>query len=106
MKKSYELKVEDLHGVKSVFHFASAGVSPQKASWEELYNFNVNGTLSLLKIAADACVSHVVMAGSFTEYGLSANFYEHIPATAALLPITPYASSKAAAFELALFLYK
>ena len=41
------------------------------------------------------------MAGSFTEYGLSANFYEHIPATAALLPITPYASSKAAAFELA-----
>jgi len=100
-KEITKLNVEDLLGVKSIFHFASTGVSPQKASWEELFNFNVNGTLSLLKNAADAGVKHIVIAGSFTEYGLSANFYKHIPATASLLPTTPYASSKAAAFELA-----
>jgi nucleoside-diphosphate-sugar epimerase len=100
-KEFTNLNLDDLNGVKSIFHFASTGVSPQKASWEELFNFNVNGTLSLLRIAADAGVRRVVMAGSFTEYGLSANFYKHIPTTATLLPITPYASSKAAAFELA-----
>ena len=92
---------QDLKGIDAVVHFASVGVSPQKASWEQLYYSNVNCTLSLLRAAAEAGVKKVLISGSFFEYGLSANKYKLIPPSAPLLPITPYASSKAAAFELA-----
>jgi len=90
-----------LKGVDSIVHFASAGVSPRKANWDELYYWNVGCTLKLLKSAAEADVQKVLISGSFIEYGLSANKYDYIPTSAALLPTTPYASSKAAAFELA-----
>ncbi len=92
---------KDLKGMDAVVHFASAGVSPQKASWDQLYYWNVNCTLLLLRAAAEAGVRRVLISGSFIEYGLSANQYDYIPTSAALLPTTPYASSKAAAFELA-----
>lgn len=95
-----ELDVKDLNNIDAIVHFASVGVSPQKATWEELYHFNVNCTLSLLKIAELSGVKRIIMAGSFTEYGLSANAHEYIPSTAALLPTNAYASSKATAFEL------
>ena len=94
-------KSKDLIGVDAVVHFASAGISPKKASWEELYYWNVNCTLKLLIAASEAGVSKFIMAGSNTEYGLSANIYDFIPPSAALLPTTPYGSSKAAAFEIA-----
>ncbi len=100
-KELNDLSSKDLNGVDTLIHFASAGVSPQKATWQELYNFNVNCTLTLLRMAAEAGVKRIIMAGSYIEYGLSANFYKYIPASAALLPTTPYASSKASAFELA-----
>ena len=76
-------------------------MSPRKANWDELYYWNVGCTLKLLKSAAEADVQKVLISGSFIEYGLSANKYDYIPTSAALLPTTPYASSKAAAFELA-----
>ena len=95
------LKSKELKKIDTIIHFASAGVSPKKATWEELYDFNVNCTLKLLRIAAEAGVSKIIMAGSYIEYGLSANKYKFIPPSANLLPTTPYASSKAAAFELA-----
>ncbi len=95
-----DLDVKDLNNIDTIVHFASAGVSPQKATLEDLYHFNVNCTLSLLKIAELSGVKRVIMAGSFTEYGLSANAHEYIPSTAVLLPTTAYAFSKAAAFEL------
>jgi len=91
----------DLKDIDAIIHFASAGVSPQKATWEELYYFNVHCTLKLLRAAAQAGVNKIIMAGSYMEYGLSANIHEYIPPTAALQPTTAYASSKAAAFELA-----
>ena len=95
------IESNDLKEMNAIVHFASPGVSPQKASWEELYYWNVDCTLKLLRSAAEAGVSKVIIAGSYIEYGLSANIYKHIPPTAALLPSTSYASSKAAAFELA-----
>jgi UDP-glucose 4-epimerase len=95
-----ELDSEDLVGIDALVHFASVGVSPQKATWEELYHWNVSCSLSLVQAAAKAGVGRIIAAGSFIEYGLSADRYEHIPPTAALLPTTPYASSKAAAFEM------
>ena len=45
---------KDLKGIDAVVHFASVGVSPQKASWEQLYYSNVNCTLLLLRAAAEA----------------------------------------------------
>ena len=96
-----EIDAHDLRGMDALVHFASVGVSPQKATWEELYHWNVTCTLSLLQAAAEAGVGRIIIAGSNSEYGLSANIYEKIPPTAALLPTTPYASSKAASFELA-----
>lgn len=99
-KSLQDLDAKDLNNIDAIVHFASVGVSPQKATWEDLYHFNVNCTLSLLKIAELSGVKRVIMAGSFTEYGLSANAYKYIPSTAAMLPTTAYASSKAAAFEL------
>lgn len=90
----------NLKQMDAIVHFASPGVSPQKASWEELYYWNVDCTLKLLRSAAESGVSKVIIAGSYIEYGLSANRYKYIPPTAALLPTSAYASSKAAAFEL------
>ena len=95
------IKSADLKDIDAIIHFASVGVSPQKATWEELYYFNVHCTLKLLRAAAEAGVNKIIMAGSYMEYGLSANIHEYIPPTAALKPTTAYASSKAAAFELA-----
>jgi nucleoside-diphosphate-sugar epimerase len=95
------IEPEDFKEINVLVHFASCGVSPQKASWDELYYWNVDCTLRLLRSAAEAGVDKVIIAGSYIEYGLSADNYEYIPPTAALLPTTPYASSKAAAFELA-----
>jgi nucleoside-diphosphate-sugar epimerase len=92
---------KDFKEINVLVHFASLGVSPQKASWDQLYYWNVDCTLKLLRSAAEAGVGKVIIAGSYMEYGLSADTYEYIPPTAALLPTTPYASSKAAAFELA-----
>ena len=83
-----------------LIHFASVGVSPQVATYEELQFGNVSCTLSLLNVAKNAGVSKIIMAGSYSEYGLSANNYDFIPADASLRPTTPYASSKAAAFDL------
>lgn len=96
-----EIKSEDLFNIDALVHFASFGVSPQKASWDELYYFNVINTLSLLQAAAEAGVGRVIIAGTSAEYGLSSDSFEFIPTSAALLPTTPYASSKAACFELA-----
>ena len=95
-----ELDSDDLVGMDALVHFASVGVSPQKATLEELYHWNVSCCLSLLQAAANAGVGRIIFAGSSIEYGLSADYYEHIPPTAALIPTTPYASSKAAAFEM------
>tara|TARA_B100001057_G_C22818012_1_gene938252 strand:- start:734 stop:1558 length:825 start_codon:yes stop_codon:yes gene_type:complete len=100
-KDLHSLSSKDLKGIDSIIHFATTGVSPQKASWEDLYNINVKGTLLLLRNAAEAEVKRVLIAGSYFEYGFSANKYKYIPVTAPLLPISPYGSSKAAAFEMA-----
>jgi len=99
-KELDKLECKDFCGIDCVIHFASAGVSPQVATSEELHFGNVSCTLSLLNAAKNAGVSKIIMAGSFSEYGLSANNYDFIPSDAALIPTTPYASSKAAAFDL------
>ena len=100
-KELNNLTSKDLNGFDYLVHFASVGVSPQTATLEELNNINVNCTMSLLRSAAEAGVKRIIMAGSYIEYGLSANVYKNIPASAALLPTTAYGSSKAEAFNFA-----
>lgn len=94
------LQLSQLKGVDAVLHLASAGVSPQPASWSQLALVNVAGSLRLMELAAEAGVRRCVVAGSSHEYGNSARRYEAIPPDAPLEPLNPYGASKAAAFQL------
>lgn len=85
-------------GCDAFVHFAAAGVSPKQASREELTYWNVSIPQLLLEKAYAAGIRRVVIAGTFAEYGLSANHYDLIPPDAPLIPTTSYASSKAAGF--------
>jgi UDP-glucose 4-epimerase len=89
-----------LVGVDIVIHVAAAGVSPREATWEELLEANVRGSLRLLKLASDAGIKRFLAAGSSHEYGTSAAHYEAIPPDAPLEPESAYGASKAAAFQL------
>lgn len=97
----FALTPEDLDAVDSIIHLASAGVSPQKASWNELEEVNVRGVLSMCQLALKLNAK-LVVAGSFAEYGKSGLKYDYIPVDAPLEPTFPYATSKAAGCNLAL----
>lgn len=88
---------ESLPGCDALVHFAACGVSPQQATWEELFRWNVSASVRLWHRAADAGVRRFVLCGSCLEYGRSAARFERIPPSAPLEPLTGYAASKAAA---------
>ena len=92
------LGAADFEGMDAFVHLASVGVSPKTASWQDLLHWNVTVTLGLLEKAHAAGVKKFVLAGSFAEYGLSADRFDAIPVDAPLLPVSPYAASKAAGF--------
>jgi UDP-glucose 4-epimerase len=87
----------DLEGHDALLHLASVGVSPQRATLDEMVRWNVGATGRLLEVAATAGMRRVVIAGSFAEYGRSADRFEFLPVDAPLEPTNPYAASKAAA---------
>lgn len=93
-----ELTANELSGAEVVIHLASAGVSPQQASWRELEQINVAAGLQLIEKAHQAGVRRFVAAGSCFEYGAEADAWERIPPDAPLRPTTPYGASKAAGF--------
>jgi nucleoside-diphosphate-sugar epimerase len=80
-----------------LIHLAAVGVSPQKASWDDCFRWNVLASLKLIKQSADAGVSRIVFCGSCVEYGRTAGLFESIPTDAPLAPVGSYAASKAAA---------
>jgi nucleoside-diphosphate-sugar epimerase len=86
--------------VDAVVHLASAGVSPKQASWSELVQVNVAGSLRLLELAAEVGVRRCVVAGTSHEYGTVARRFDAIPPDASLEPLSAYGASKAAAFQL------
>ena len=96
-----QLGPKDFQGCTALVHMASVGVSPQKATWQELMYWNVAATIRMLEQAHAAGVRRVVMAGTFAEYGRSADRHDPIPPDAPLLPTYGYAASKAAAFAAA-----
>ena len=96
----HNLKSDWLEGVDAVVHLASVGVSPKQASWSEMLQVNVAGSLHLLELAADVGVCRCVVAGTSHEYGNAARRYSAIPPDAQLEPVSAYGASKAAAFQL------
>lgn len=95
---------EKLSQCQAVVHLAAAGVSPQTAGWDELFEVNVRQSLNLWRQAAKAGVKQLLVCGSCFEYGQSGERYEFIPANAPLEPTHAYAASKAAATMAALAL--
>lgn len=79
-----------------LMHLAAQGVSPQKTSWKEAFDVNVAKSVSLLEQAVISGVKKIIVCGSCMEYGKSGENYDYIPVNAPLLPIGPYAASKAA----------
>lgn len=94
----FQLTVNQLVGVDTVIHLASAGVSPQQASWDDLEQINVAAGLHLIQLAHRAGVPRFIAAGTCLEYGEEANIWDRIPPKAPLRPTTPYGASKAAGF--------
>lgn len=94
----FQLTANDLAQVEVVVHLASAGVSPQQASWQELERINVAAGLHLIQLAHQAGVRRFVAAGTCFEYGSEADVWDRIPPGASLRPSTPYGASKAAGF--------
>ncbi|MGA3283894.1 MAG: NAD(P)-dependent oxidoreductase [Verrucomicrobiota bacterium] len=88
----------------ALIHLAAAGVSPQRADWDELFDVNVRQSLNLWRQAAKAGVKRFVICGSCFEYGKSGERFKFIPANAPLEPANAYAASKAAATMAALAL--
>ena len=88
------------NGVDALLHLASAGVSPQKASWSELLQVNVMASLRLFESAVEQNVRRFVVAGTCHEYGSAARRFNTIPPDAPLEPLSPYGASKASAFHL------
>lgn len=96
----FSLAATHLDGIDVVLHLASAGVSPQWASWDALMQTNVVGSLRLMHLAATAGVRRFVAVGTSHEYGDAARHYEFVPANSALEPTSAYGASKAAAFQM------
>lgn len=95
-----DLTADDFVGLEVVIHLASAGVSPQQASWQELEEINVAVGLQLIQLAQQAGVRRFVAAGTCFEYGSEAEAWDRIPPSAPLRPTTPYGASKAAGFQM------
>lgn len=85
-------------GCETLLHLAAAGVSPQQVGWTEAHQVNVADSMRLVETANTAGVGRFVICGTCLEYGHGADGYEFIPPDAPLLPVGPYATSKAASF--------
>lgn len=95
------LAPEHFASCDTLIHLASPGVSPQKATADELIYWNVVAFHKLLENATQGGVKRFILTGTFAEYGLAANQYDCIPSSCELLPTTDYAASKAAAWAIA-----
>jgi nucleoside-diphosphate-sugar epimerase len=96
-KTMSEVTANDLTDCEIMVHIAAAGVNPAENSWEKLFYTNVMESLKLWLVADSANVKRFVICGTCFEYGTSGESYEFIPANAPILPVGPYAASKAAA---------
>jgi nucleoside-diphosphate-sugar epimerase len=90
-----------MYDCDALVHFASYGVTPQPATWEEAFYWNVVQSMKTLEMAIESGIDRIIIAGSAVEYGLSSINHEFIPVTANLEPVGPYAISKVCLYFLA-----
>jgi len=93
-----ELSKADFDGVDVIVNLAAVGISPRVASMEEMNYWNVLVPSEMAIVAAESGVSKYISAGSFAEYGKSADEYDYLHRSAPLLPTSKYAASKAAVY--------
>lgn len=86
-----------LAGCDMLIHLAAVGVSPQKATSEQMLQVNAVDSLQLASRAVALGLKRLIICGSCFEYGRSGERYEFIPPDAPLEPTTAYGASKAAA---------
>lgn len=95
-----EIKTRDIESCDAIINLSAAGVSPQIAPWEEMFDVNVKAALKISKIAQELNIKRIVNAGTFHEYGASAKKFKKIPVNAPLEPFTEYGITKATSFHL------
>lgn len=90
-----------LHGKRfdTVYHLASAGVNPTKDQGIDVMQANVQGTKNLLFVLEQLDPCPIIVAGSWTEYGISPSGI--MSEDQVCHPTSPYGKSKLAATELA-----
>lgn len=99
-KDLLEITTDDLQDCTAVLHLASAGVSPQIVTWNELIRVNVIGSAHLIEISSEAGVKRMVAAGTCHEYGEAAYRNKELTACTPLNPLNLYGASKAAGYHL------
>ena len=72
-----------------LMHLASVGVSPQPATYDNCYYWNVYKSLLLIEDAVKVGVKRIVTTGTYAEYGRSSNKFNQIPVNCQLDPIGP-----------------
>lgn len=92
-----DLKPHDIEGCNVVVHLAAHSGNVPYDTLENCLYWNVLAPLRMIRAAKQAGIERFIVAGSCFEYGLSANEYDFIPASAPLRPVQTYPASKAAA---------
>lgn len=92
-----EIKEGDIADADAIVHLAARGVTNLTDNLEDLLKANVLDPISLFRVAYNAGVKKLIVAGSCFEYGRSAERFDYIPPDAPLEPTNPYATSKAIA---------
>ena len=93
-KDTIKLK-KAMNGCRFFINCAASGVSPQKASWEELINYNIHKTFSLFILAAKSGIRDFLFLGSEMEASIGKLFSIEENEN-----LNPYSASKATAFIL------
>ena len=91
-----DLRLEDLSGVKYIFHTAALPRVPFSVEFpEETHDANVNQTLKLLLLARDVKIEKVIYSSSSSVYGGQTKLPSKETMTP--VPLSPYAVQKLAA---------
>ena len=86
-----------------IFHLAGTRGIRYENAWDTCLSVNVTGTVRLLEAAHRAQVERIVLIGSADEYG---NRPGPLRETMTVAPVSPYATSKAAATAFAQAMFK
>jgi nucleoside-diphosphate-sugar epimerase len=97
-KKISEFIKSDFDNIDVLIHLASVGVSPKQASWEEAMQFNFIESNIFIELAIACDVKKIIVAGTFAEYGKTAESKLFLDIHDPLMPFGPYATSKAMLF--------